>query len=552
MKEYIVIAKDEPAIDSIHAELTANTAHSNAVDGTIIPPRPVAVANERLGNPRITHYYLTDDEAMKLANDPRVEDIHLVPCAGSKIKLVTQRSFSYNNILGNFNRNTLLDKFNINWGLRRTSLTSAENRIGNTYDYDSSGNGVDIVIMDDGLQWDHPEFTDETGVTRVQLIDWYSATGIPGKMPPDHYKSPQLSTVTGDGEHGTHVATIAAGKTFGYAKHARIYFIKVFGNQQQAIPDSDQFDLIRVWHTKKPINPLTRVKRPTIVITSWGYSWFYSNSSSHSTRPIINSVNYRNRIYNYSKNPIVPRFQFGQIAYGQSTRDRAVFYTGRHGIVVPSVNAEQQEAEDAGVIFVHAAGNYSHKIDKTGGVDWNNYYTTNELWAGLVLPGRPIYYHRGSSPFSKNSINVSAASDSVRAVRGRNLEIIAPYSERGPGCDVVAPGSNITAGVSKTSTYLTEEYVWGKNNPADRSHKIAKISGTSMAAPQVAGVLALYLSRNPNTTPAQAKAWVAKIGIKNQILTSSLNNEWANPNALLGGPNNYLYNPYRNRYRDPK
>lgn len=536
-KEYIVIAKDEPSIDSIHAELTVNTVHATGINHLIIPNRPVAVANERLGNPRITHYYLTDAEAEALASDPRVEDIHPVPDPSTKIKAVLQQSRAYNNLIGNFNRNGTIDKYNINWGLRRTSLTSAETRPGNTYEYDADGSGVDVVIMDDGIQVDHPEFIDATGLSRVQQIDWYRETGIPGTMPPNHY----FCQNSGDGEHGTHVATIIAGKTFGYAKNARIYSIRVFGDQTQVIPDADQFDLIRVWHTKKPVDLKTGIKRPTIVNTSWGYAWYYSNSSSNTSRRVIRTVNYRNKVYNYSQNPIGPMIQFGQLSR-----------TSRHGIVVPSVNAEQQEAENAGVIFVHAAGNYGHKIDTLRGIDWNNYYTIDDFWAGIIRPGQPIYYHRGSSPFSNNCITVSAGRDTTVFNHGRSLEVVDSYSERGPGCDVVAPGTNITAGVSKTSTYQNMEYVWGKNTINDKSHYVAKTSGTSMAAPQVTGVLALYLSRNPKTTPAQAKAWISRIGIKNQISSTTINNEWNNPNSLLGGPNNYLFNPYRNRYRDPK
>ena len=539
MKEYIVIAKDEPSIDSIHTELIYNTLHINTVDRNVIPTRPVAVANSRLGNPRITHYYLTDAEAQALEKDPRIEAIHTMPAPDTKIKTVIQQSRSYNGVIGNFNRNgDTVDKYNINWGLRRTSLTTAETRIGNSYEYEADGSGVDVVIMDDGLQCDHPEFVDVTGVSRVHQINWYTATGLDGKMPLNHY----LCQNYGDGEHGTHVATTAAGKTFGYAKNARIYLIRVFGDSTQVIPDADQFDLIRVWHSKKPVDPRTGAKRPTIVNTSWGYSWFYANGQHNLNRRNIKTINYRNKIYSYSNSPTSPRIEYGQLLTSG----------GRHGFVVPSVNAEQQDAENVGVIFVHAAGNYSHKIDKLNGIDWNNYYTTDDVWGGFVPPGYPIHYHKGCSPFSSNCITVSAARDRAVFNKGTIKEVVDSYSERGPGCDVVAPGTNITAGVSKTSSYSNLEYVWGQNNAQTRSYLVAKISGTSMAAPQVTGVLALYLSRNPTTTPAQAKAWIAKIGIKNQIASSVVNNEWSSPNALLGGPNNYLFNPYRNRYKDAK
>lgn len=534
MKEYIVIANNEPDIDSLHAELTTNTLHNPKANQHIVPSRPVQVANARLGNPRITHYMLSDSEAEKLCNDPRVEAVHLPPAANTKVKNVIQRPVSYNGTSGNFNRNTVTEKYNINWGLRRTSLPAAEAKVGSTYEYDVDGAGVDIVIMDDGIQVDHPELLDATGVSRVQQIDWYTATGIPGTMPPNHYRC----TNYGDGEHGTHVATTVAGKTYGYAKNSRIYLIRVFGNSTQSIDDADQFDLIRVWHSKKPVDPKTGFKRPTIVNMSWGYAWYYSNSP-WSSAPNITGINYRNSLRRYNT-PVSPKLEFGQKS------------SGIHGLVVPSVDAEQQDAERAGVIFVHSAGNYGHKIDKVGGADYNNYYTVNGYWGGIIPPGNPIYYHRGGSPRSANAITVSAARERTSVYNKKLMEVVDYYSERGPGCDVVAPGSSITAGTSKTASYATLDYPWGNNNATDTSHRITKISGTSMAAPQVTGVLALYLSRNPGATPAQAKAWIAKTGSKGQVQTSLVNNDWANPNALLGGPNNYLYNPYRNKYLDKK
>ena len=534
MKEYIVVAKTEADIDSLHAELTVNTVANATVNATIIPQRAVGVANARLGNPRITHYLLTDAEAEKLANDPRVEAIHLPPNPDSKVRYITQRSVAYNGIVGNYNRNATVDKYNINWGLRRTSVPAPETRSGNIYEYDVDGAGVDIVIMDDGVQIDHPELLDATGVSRLQQIDWYAVTGIPGTMPSRHY----VLDGYGDGEHGTHVATTAAGKTFGYAKNSRLYSLRIFGDSNQVIPEADQFDLIRVFHEKKPIDPRTGTKRPTLVNMSWGYRWFYSNSSWF-TSSNIKTISYRGRVYDYTNSPVSPKVEFGQKPGGS------------HGITVPSVNAEQQDAENSGVIFVHSAGNSEHKIDKPGGVDYNNFYTIGASFAGLIPANAHIHYHRGGSPHSNNAITVSAARDTMVYQNRKNMEVVDYYSERGPGCDVVAPGTNICAGTSKTASYSgLQEYVWGGNNSADRSHRVVKITGTSMAAPQVTGVLALYLSRNPRATPAQCKAWIATTGVKNQIHSSTINNDWTNQNALLGGPNNFLFNPYRNRYRD--
>ena len=44
--------------------------------------------------------------------------------------------------------------------------------------------------------------------------------------------------------------------------------------------------------------------------------------------------------------------------------------------------------------------------------------------------------------------------------------------------------------------------------PPNASFLINNISGTSMASPQIAGMLALWLQINPSATPAQALAFV--------------------------------------------
>lgn len=538
MKEYIVVAKDEPSIDRVDAALTVDTTKDNKVDSNIVPDRAVQVANPRLANPRITHYYLTDAEAAALKKFPGVEAVHTPPADGTKIPFVirltdtVQKPVAYNNVKGNFNRNSTADRYNVNWGLRRTSVTASEIKIGSTYTYDADGAGVDVIIMDDGVQTDHPEFLDATGISRVQQIDWYLATGVPGQMPPNHYKVNNYA----EGEHGTHVAATAAGKTFGYAKKARIYSIRIFGDNTQIIPDADQFDLIRIWHSKKPIDPATGVPRPTIVNMSWGYSWYYKNYGSS---PIIDSIRYRSTLYPYST-PVGPQITYGQLNDSQS----------RHGFIVPSVDAEAQDCEAVGVIMVHAAGNSGHKIDIGTGVDYNNYYTTTQNWGGMIPPGQPIYYHRGSSPVTTNGITVSAGDDITVLSGGKLKDRIGDYSERGPGCDVIAPGTNITAATSKQSSFSPLPYVWKSASSADIANKVCKISGTSMASPQVAGVLALYLSRNPTAKPSDVKKWLADTGVKSQVLTSLTNNDWTNRRALLTGPNNYLYNPYRGGYKD--
>ena len=159
MKECVIVAKSETDIDSLHAELVAK--------GT--PVADLVPLNEL-----IYHYMLTDDEAAKLATDPRVECIHY-KLPDDAIRLytvapdVTETPRAYNNTAGNFaRRGNNPDLYNVNWGLRRATLNATESTTGTTYAADRDGTGVDIVIMDDGVQSGHPEF----GARLQTGFDW--------------------------------------------------------------------------------------------------------------------------------------------------------------------------------------------------------------------------------------------------------------------------------------------------------------------------------------------------------------------------------------------
>ncbi|MCX6529923.1 MAG: S8 family serine peptidase, partial [Actinobacteria bacterium] len=97
-----------------------------------------------------------------------------------------------------------------NWGLDRIDQTSTP--LDTRYSYTTTGAGVDIYIIDTGVRRLHSEFLLPDNSSRV-------ATG---------YFSPGLSSAEDGCGHGTHVAGIAAGKTYGVAKDARIIPVRVF------------------------------------------------------------------------------------------------------------------------------------------------------------------------------------------------------------------------------------------------------------------------------------------------------------------------------------
>lgn len=489
-REYIVSLKKDVNHDEFWNDMESNTQNLPT-----IPDRIVDIVNNRPGSIRSCHYALTDQEALILKNDPRVAAI-AVPAPPN---LKAHGAIQY----GNFTRGAGISQDQVNWGLRRSSVESiVQQSLGSNYDYCIDGTGVDIVIHDNGVQSGHPEWLDDNGETRFIEHDWYAVSGLPGAMMTGHY---------GDvGNHGSHVAGIAAGKLYGWAKGAKIY------SARYDYLDADAFDAIRMWHLKKPIDPKTGARRPTIVNQSWGYRWYYNNNGLGGS---ISAINYRG------------------INRGTTTSSDWGNVNSAHTLIYGPDDVNQEELTDAGVIVVRAAGNYYHKIDLPAGLDWDNHYTyTADFAYGIVPAGDPIYYHRGGTPWSADTIivaNVDATSyDS-------STEQLSSSSERGPGVHIAAPGTYITSATNNSTSYSWLYY------PGSNTYKIARISGTSMAAPQVTGLLALFLQVNPHATSQQCKDWLNNVASKtNQLYSSGLNNDYSNSRSLQGGPNKFLYSPY--------
>jgi subtilisin family serine protease len=80
--------------------------------------------------------------------------------------------------------------------------------------------------------------------------------------------------------------------------------------------------------------------------------------------------------------------------------------------------------------------------------------------------------------------------------------------------------------------------------PEDSNYSIMYIGGTSMASPQVAGLLALYLQSRPNITPEQLLEKITSDSLA-VISDTGLDNDYASyTTSLMGSNNRFLFSRY--------
>lgn len=275
----------------------------------------------------------------------------------------------------------------LSWGQKRTTAESAGDVAAQFAHNPSWGSGVNVYVLDTGVRITHEEFGGKA--------EW--GANFAGGADQDA------------NGHGTHCAGTIAGKTYGVAKGAKIFAVKVL-----------------------------------------------SDSGSGSYSGIISGVEWAAK-----KGKGVANMSLGG-GYSAALND--------------AVNAAVKE----GVIFANAAGNSN----------------------------------ANSCTFSPASAEdgVCVGSTELASKNGAQVDSRSSFSNYGPCNHVFAPGSSIVAAYrGSDSAYAT-------------------LSGTSMAAPHVAGVLAIGMQANPRYTSAQLKQWV---------IDTSLDGLVENPGT--GTPNKMLH-----------
>jgi subtilisin family serine protease len=484
-------------VDAFIEDMVSGTNHNE-----YMPNRRVELHDEKLGSKRNVDFVLTRNEATALKNDPRVVDVRY----GSKIEnniILSTQVIEPSRI---YNRTNTLDSDHYNWAIPACTNTTnpfISSTLNFSHEYTITGQGVDVVIQDSGIDVNHPEWLNLAGsASRFNAIDWPSASGLSGTytQDPNHYTDP-------DG-HGTHVAGTVAGRLYGWAKSSNIYAISIIDNPA-SFGISASFNMIRAWHNLKTNG------RPTVVNMSWGYQTSYVGITGGSFRGTP-----------WSGNSMVSGYGMVQTVFNRLPGGAPFTYV--HPRRVASVDADIEDCLDDGIILVGSAGNFAHKIDVSSGQDYNNFYNSS-------VNGSEIHYHRGSTPSAvERVVNIGSVSTEV------SLERKSFFSNTGPRVDLFAPGEAIQSSVPVNSNIATA--AGSTPYPLNNQFSCTKISGTSMAGPQAAGVIACLLEARPTYSNEDVFAWLSE-----NLHTGRLNDSgggFTDTASLQGAANKYLNQPY--------
>lgn len=563
LKVYLVTLKRVEDLEDFYQDMETE-------GGNLYIPDRLVECTDRGPDSRVTRYMLTAEEADCVSKDPRVEAVELnyedakiriVPFAGNPIQdsSTWDKSNTVSNTMLNWGLvrmangkpaltttrypdgigyDTDIEYYSPGTGTRGTTwdgftylsyntlkLMTLTNKVANTWvassgywdipggspgtgeswgDYadtnyyrrsinariqlNSSGKNVDVVIIDGGhIDPDHPEFArnpDGTGGTRWVNYNWFQHNEELGKGPNSQYDY----SYWGVDSHHMHCTGTVAGITQGWAKEANIYSLTY--NVEDAIR------YVRAFHKNKPINPATGRRNPTIVNNSWGTILSYSWNKSR-----ISKITRNGTVYN---RPVGGMFSDQQLHDLEMITTTSGFY-----VRSPSLEADFISAMEDGVVCVCAAGNsrYNTYDDEN-----NNTFTVDGI-AGTELPNGTYDFLKGASPGAhpRHDLRIN-----VGALDIFPWDSKAMFSSTGTKVDFYAPGYNIM------SSYTNSKNI---NNAVpsviNSSFYLQKLQGTSMASPQVTGLIACLAEHYPHWTNKEFREYLAGTAEKGAITSGA-------------------------------
>ena len=272
------------------------------------------------------------------------------------------------------------------------------------------------------------------------------------------------------GDHGTACAGLAYGRTQGWAYNSNKWAFNLYNNFGTDIEQG--FDLVKIFHQTKPVNPEFNTKDPTVMSNSWGYR--ANKDPSGATRYYTHRAS-------------------TNVAYTTESGINWLSHMGTQGdggrwkseMKTNSYTTALDELIASGVIFVAASGNSNQKQVNSDHPDFNNYITATNGGSlenssftefGLNVTGttnRRGFPQQGGM-YTDNStriypvINIGALDDNYKTSKEAKVS----YSDRGNSIDVYAPADGTLAanrgyggGFNRVDTY--PQYRQGSGSTVD-------------------------------------------------------------------------------------
>ena len=523
-KQYVVTLHRKEDLEQFYKEMQLSNF-------PLVAKRPLS---------RNTHYMMTEEQAERLRQDPRVWDVQAVDNFQVRRQVINNELYS---VTGNFWKAdtqppATISSNDLQWGHIHCAGDVAQRGknqfgpidLGGTYEQvnDSvevfnNGRHVDVVICDDPMSYDSGEWESpsQPGVSRFVQYQWFNELNTLVNSIDDDGQTEPTGTITYGTNaatpefHGNHVGGTAVGQHYGWAREANIYNLAITDPwpSGQQIPALLIFDYLRAFHLNKAINPTTGKRNPTI--TNHSYGGIIPMPNENLQFADVTQVFYQGTTYN-AGNP-------GPSGWTQAglTTDFGI----RFGVdVMPAwsaaVNADVLDAIADGVVIIGAAGNDNLLFETVNGPNWNNTISVSGVGT--------FYYMRGGWPNSPDSgsINVGAMSNQADFRR-------AVFTNYGPAIDVFAPGQLIlsaygNSGGLNDSKYGTGNYFYPE-------------SGTSMASPQVCGIAACLASGKERYTQDDFIGYLQQHSITGDMTFDVAGGGYDDNSSQQGSPNRYLH-----------
>lgn len=499
---------------------------------------------------RNTHYMMTEEQAERLRQDPRVWGVEAADDFHIK-RHVNNEPYT---ISGDFFKNapgaTTLNPNLRQWGQLHCAGDQVQRRKGSWGDGSSpitevvtdgvevfnNGRHVDIVIVDDPVSFDSQEWNSPTDPARSRFVEyqWMNELNTIATSIDDDNQFEPVGTITyapnlnTSQYHGIHVTGTAAGRHYGWATEANIYNLSVtdFWDSGQIIPPLLIFDYLRAFHLNKPINPDTGKRNPTISNHSYGGIHYMPSKGTDGEGntiyrldfPDLIAVNFRGVTYD-ANNPGPSGWTEAGVEFDFGVRFGLPTYPAWSAALA----ADCQDAIEDGVVVIGSAGNDNLLMAEVGDQDYDNYLVILKSGDNFVF-----YYNRGGWPNTPDSgsIIVGALSDTADFRRST-------YSMFGPSIDVFAPGDQILSTYGNTGGFADSKYGGGGNY-------YFPISGTSMASPQVCGVIACLATGKERFTQEDALGYLNQFSIYGDMTFDTAGGGFTDDSCRIGSPNKYL------------